>query len=113
MPPRSAPDAGPARPAGPAWRGRIRRDHLAVLAGLAVPLVLTVCLVPARSSLPNTDAALALILVVVAAIGHRLAGVLAAVSAAVWFATRWRSPQLKHVHWRGSSWVHSAPADTL
>ena len=42
---------------------------------------------PFRASLPNTDAALALILVVVAvaAFGSRLAGILAAVSAAVWF----------------------------
>jgi K+-sensing histidine kinase KdpD len=64
-----------------------RRDHLAVLAALAAPLLLTLVLVPFRTSFPNTDAALALILVVVAvaAIGHRLAGVLAAVSAAAWF----------------------------
>jgi K+-sensing histidine kinase KdpD len=64
-----------------------RRDQLAILAALAAPLLLTLILVPFRTSLPNTDAALALILVVVAvaAIGNRLAGVLAAVSAAVWF----------------------------
>ncbi len=63
------------------------RDRVAVLAGLAAPLVMAVILVPFRSGLPNTDAALALILVVVAvaASGHRLAGVLAAVSAAAWF----------------------------
>ena len=66
---------------------RMSRDRVAVLAGLAAPLVLAVILVPFRSGLPNTDAALALILVVVAvaASGHRLAGVLAAVSAAAWF----------------------------
>ena len=66
---------------------RMSRDQVAVLAGLAAPLVLAVILVPFRSGLPDTDAALALILVVVAvaASGHRLAGVLAAVSAAVWF----------------------------
>lgn len=68
-------------------RRLIRRDQLAILAALAAPLLLTLILVPFRTSLPNTDAALALILVVVAvaAIGYRLAGVLAAVSAAVWF----------------------------
>jgi hypothetical protein len=57
------------------------------LAGLAVPLALTAILIPFRSGVPNTDAALALILVVVgvAASGRRLAGILAAVSAAVWF----------------------------
>jgi K+-sensing histidine kinase KdpD len=70
--------------------GRVRqapRDWLAVLAGLAVPLVLTAVLVPFRTSFPNTDAALALILVVVAvaANGYRPAGLLAAVSAAAWF----------------------------
>jgi K+-sensing histidine kinase KdpD len=65
----------------------VNRDRLAVLAGLVVPLALAAILVPFRTSFPNTDAALALILVVVAvaANGHRRAGVLAAVSAAVWF----------------------------
>jgi K+-sensing histidine kinase KdpD len=63
------------------------RDQAAVLAGLAAPLALTAVLIPVRGSLPNTGAALALVLVVVAvaASGHRPAGVLAAVSAAVWF----------------------------
>jgi K+-sensing histidine kinase KdpD len=65
----------------------VNRDRLAILAALAVPLALAAVLVPFRTSFPNTDAALALILVVVAvaANGDRLAGVLAAVSAAVWF----------------------------
>ena len=64
-----------------------RRDTLAVLAGLAAPLALAGLLVPFRGSFPNTDAALAMILVVVAvaANGYRLAGLLAAVSAAAWF----------------------------
>lgn len=66
---------------------QISREQMAALAGLAVPLALTAVLVPFRSSVPDTDAALALILVIVgvAASGHRLAGVLAAASAAVWF----------------------------
>ena len=65
----------------------LNRDRLAVLAAIVVPLALAVILVPFRSGFPNTDAALALIVVVVAvaANGDRLAGVLAAVSAAVWF----------------------------
>lgn len=65
----------------------LSRDRLAVIAALAVPPVLTAILVPFRDSVPNTDAALALLLVVVAvaADGYRLAGYLAAVSAAVWF----------------------------
>jgi K+-sensing histidine kinase KdpD len=68
-------------------RRLIGRDQLAVLAAVAAPLLLTLILVPFRTSLPNTDAALVLILVVVAvaAIGYRLAGAMAAVSAAVWF----------------------------
>jgi K+-sensing histidine kinase KdpD len=65
----------------------LARQYLAAAAGVAAPLALTAILVPFRTSLPNTDAALALILVVVAvaAFGSRLAGYLAAVSAAVWF----------------------------
>jgi K+-sensing histidine kinase KdpD len=63
------------------------RPYLAAAAGVAAPLALTAILVPFRASFPNTDAALALILLVVAvaALGSRLAGYLAAVSAAVWF----------------------------
>jgi K+-sensing histidine kinase KdpD len=65
----------------------VNRDRLAVLAALAAPLALAAILVPFRTSFPNTDAALALILVVVAvaANGNRPAGVLAAVSAAAWY----------------------------
>ena len=65
----------------------LSRDRLAVVAALAAPLLLTLILVPFRTSFPNTDAALALLLVVVAvaANGYRLAGYLAALSAAVWF----------------------------
>jgi signal transduction histidine kinase len=65
----------------------LSRDRLAVAAALAAPLALIAILVPFRASFPNTDAALTLILVVVAvaAIGYRLAGVLAALSAAAWF----------------------------
>ena len=66
---------------------QLSRDHLAVLAALAGPLALAAILVPFRGSFPNTDAALALLLVVVAvaANGNRVAGYLAALSAAVWF----------------------------
>jgi K+-sensing histidine kinase KdpD len=68
-------------------RWQISRDRAAALAGLAAPLAVTAVLVPFRGSLPNTDAALVLVLVIVAvaAAGYRLAGILAAVSAAVWF----------------------------
>ncbi len=60
---------------------------VAVAAGLVGPLALTAVLVPFRSSFANTDAALALIVIVVAvaAAGSRIAGYLAAASAAIWF----------------------------
>ncbi len=66
---------------------RLSRDHLAVLAGLVGPLALAAILVPFRTSFPNTDAALAMLLVVVAvaASGNRLAGYVSALSAAAWF----------------------------
>jgi K+-sensing histidine kinase KdpD len=66
---------------------KARRDLLAVVAAIVAPLALMAILVPFRTSFPNTDAALALMLVVVAvaATGFRLAGILAAVSAAIWF----------------------------
>jgi K+-sensing histidine kinase KdpD len=68
-------------------RRALRKRYLAVFAGLAAPLALTAILVPFRTSFPNTDAALVLILVVVAvaALGSRPAGILAALSAAAWF----------------------------
>jgi len=66
----------------------LSRDRTAVLAALVAPLALAAVLVPFRASFPNTDAALALLLVVVVAVaanGYRLAGILAAMSVAVWF----------------------------
>jgi K+-sensing histidine kinase KdpD len=68
-------------------RGALVRPYLLYAIGVAAPLALTAILVPFRTSFPNTDAALTLILIVVAvaALGSRLAGILAAASAAVWF----------------------------
>src|SRR5215469_10025330 len=65
----------------------VDRDHLAMALALLAPLALAAILVPFRTSFANTDAALAMILLVVlvAAIGNRLAGYVAAVSAAAWF----------------------------
>ncbi len=65
----------------------LSRDRLAVAAALVVPPVVALVLLPFRSGLVNTSVALVLVVVVVAvaAIGNRLAGALAAVSAAVWF----------------------------
>lgn len=74
-------------PAGSGTRAWLSRPRLAVLAGLLVPLALTAIIVPFRASVANTDAALALILVIVAvaAVGYRQAGYLAAASSAAWF----------------------------
>jgi K+-sensing histidine kinase KdpD len=65
----------------------VSRDRIAVLAGLAAPLALAAILVPFRGGFANTDAALALLFVVVAvaANGYRPAGLIAAISAAAWF----------------------------
>jgi hypothetical protein len=69
------------------WAGGRTRDAAAVLAGLAAPLAAAAILLPFRSSWSNTNVALLLVVVVVAvaAIGNRVAGALAAVSAAAWF----------------------------
>jgi K+-sensing histidine kinase KdpD len=66
---------------------RLGQDKVVVLAGLGAPLVVSAVLVPFRASFPNTDAALALVVVIVgvAARGHRPAGLVASVSTAVWF----------------------------
>ncbi|MEU1629932.1 DUF4118 domain-containing protein [Streptomyces sp. NPDC020096] len=65
----------------------LHRDLVAVAAGLLAPLAVAAALVPARTHISNTDAALVLVVVIVAvaANGHRLAGALAALSAAAWF----------------------------
>jgi hypothetical protein len=61
----------------------LSRDRLTVAAGLVAPLALAAILVPFRASLANTEAALVMILIIVAvaAAGNRLAGYVAAVSA--------------------------------
>ncbi len=63
------------------------RDRAALLAALVVPLLVCVAVVPWRTSLPNTDAALIIVvaIVAVAAYGHRLAGIVASLAGAFWF----------------------------
>jgi Domain of unknown function (DUF4118) len=65
----------------------LTRDRAAVVAAVLLPLGAAVALLPLRSSWSNTNMALVLVVAVVAvaAIGNRLAGALAAVSAAAWF----------------------------
>jgi len=68
----------------PSW---ITRDRLAVAAAVLAPLLVCFAMSLVRTHIANTDAALVLVLVVVtvAANGYRIAGVLAAVSGALWF----------------------------
>ncbi|GAA2752334.1 DUF4118 domain-containing protein [Kitasatospora cinereorecta] len=63
------------------------RGPLSLIVAAAAPLLLSLVLLPFRDSIANTNVALLLVVVVVAvaAFGHRLAGAVAAVSAAVWF----------------------------
>src|SRR5271155_2394462 len=63
------------------------RTQWARLGALVAPLVVSVALVPFRGSFTDAAAALVLgvVIVAVAAVGDRLAGVVASLSAAVWF----------------------------
>ncbi len=65
----------------------MRRDQIAFAAAVLAPLVVAAVLVPFRTHITGTNAALVLVVVVVAvaANGNRLAGALAALSAAAWF----------------------------
>src|SRR5262249_2486439 len=62
------------------------RGLLAIIAALVAPPVVSLLLLPLRGGTSATDLALVLVLVVVAvaALGHRVAGAVAAASAAVW-----------------------------
>jgi K+-sensing histidine kinase KdpD len=63
------------------------RRQIAVLAGLIGPAAACAALTPVRDSFPTTDAALVLVAVIVAiaALGSRTGGLVAALSAGVWF----------------------------
>jgi K+-sensing histidine kinase KdpD len=65
----------------------LRRNRIALPVAVVLPLAVTGVLVPFRNSLANTNLALILVLVIVAmaALASRLAGLLAALSAAAWF----------------------------
>jgi Domain of unknown function (DUF4118) len=65
----------------------VTRDLVAIAAAVVAPLAGAAILLPWRSSWPNTNVALLLVVTVVAVAvgGNRIAGALAAVSAAVWF----------------------------
>ena len=65
----------------------VTRGPLSLLTAVLVPLGLSAVLLPWRAHLANTNVALLLVVAVVAvaALGHRLAGAVAALSAAAWF----------------------------
>ena len=65
----------------------MNRKQIAYLVGLLLPWLVCLAMVPARRSIPNTDAALVLVVVVVAAatFGVRPAGYLSALSAGIAF----------------------------
>ena len=65
----------------------LRRKRVALPLALLLPLIATCALVLFRKSFANTNSALILVLVIVAiaALASRVAGLLAAISAAVWF----------------------------
>ncbi|MCF3130308.1 DUF4118 domain-containing protein [Streptomyces olivochromogenes] len=71
----------------PRATARPPRDLLALAAGMVLPLLVALALVPFRTGLSHTNAALVLVVAVVAvaALGSRTAGVVAALSAAAWF----------------------------
>jgi K+-sensing histidine kinase KdpD len=83
------PPPAPQQPGGPGLRERLRHStpFLAVVAALAGPVALPALLVPFRGAFPETDAALLLVALVVAiaSIGYRPAGILAAATAGIWF----------------------------
>lgn len=66
---------------------RAHRDRIALSAAFLAAPAVCAALIPVRTTLPNTDAALILVAVTVAlaALGNRTAGWLASLSAAAWF----------------------------
>jgi Domain of unknown function (DUF4118) len=68
-------------------RRYLSRRTIAIVAALAGPLVVALALVPWRTGVSSVNAALVLVVAVVAvaALGSRVAGALAALSAAAWF----------------------------
>jgi K+-sensing histidine kinase KdpD len=68
-------------------RIRLHRDQIALAAAVVLPLGVAAVLVPFRSSFVNTASALILVAVIVgvAALGNRIAGFVATISATLWF----------------------------
>jgi K+-sensing histidine kinase KdpD len=87
----------------------LTRDRAAVAAAIVLPLAVAAVLLPWRGSWSNTNVALLLVVAVVAvaAAGSRLAGALAAVSAAAWFDFFFTQPYERFVI------AHSADVTTF
>jgi K+-sensing histidine kinase KdpD len=68
-------------------RIRVHRDQVALVAAIVLPLGVAAVLVPFRSSFANTASALILVAVIVgvAALGNRISGFVATISATLWF----------------------------
>ncbi|MEW1720373.1 DUF4118 domain-containing protein [Streptomyces sp. NPDC093109] len=68
-------------------RGLLARDRAALVVAPLAPLAVALLLVPLRTGLAGADAALVLVLAVVAvaALGNRVAGALAGLAAALWY----------------------------
>ncbi len=66
---------------------RLDRDQIALVAAVVLPLVVAAILAPFRSSFTNTPPALILVAVIVAvaALGNRISGFVATISATLWF----------------------------
>jgi K+-sensing histidine kinase KdpD len=66
---------------------RLHRDQVAIAAAVALPLAVAAILVPFRSSFTNTASALILVAVIVAVatLGNRVSGIVATISATIWF----------------------------
>lgn len=66
---------------------RAHRDQIGLVAAVVLPLGVAAILVPFRSSFANTASALILVAVIVAvaALGNRISGIVATVSATLWF----------------------------
>jgi GAF domain-containing protein/anti-sigma regulatory factor (Ser/Thr protein kinase) len=65
----------------------LTKSWIAMVSGVVGPLIAALALVPFRRAFPEVDAGLVLVAIVVAvaAQGHRIVGLIAAVSATVWF----------------------------
>jgi K+-sensing histidine kinase KdpD len=86
------------------------RFTLALVAGVVLPLAVAAGAIPVRDTIGNTNVALVLmaVVVVVAASGHRLAAIAAAISAAVWFDFFATEPYYSFTLNRHKDWVSVA-----